>query len=128
VSFLFENVGNIILLYCIVDLGLSFLYISDRRLKGQNIIRAMTAGLGVVLFALTLGYVGKIEALRTDFYNALTNSYYNSGDEFFSEPYSLTQLSAAFDIILWIASIAVVAFAVYIFIVSRVTTRIRSVC
>lgn len=127
-SFLFENLGNTFLLYCLVDLGLSFLYVSDLRPKGSNIIRAMTAGLGVLLFALTLGYLGKIEALRTDFYNALSNSYYSSGEEFFTEPYSLVQLAAAFDIILWIASIAVAAFTIYVFIVSRETTRIRSVC
>ncbi len=127
VSYLFENIGNIFLLFCIVDLGLSFLYVWNRRLKGHNVIRGATAGLGVLLFALTVGYFAKIEALRTDYYNAVSNSDYSSTGGFFSERYSLIQLSVAFDIILWIASIAVAVFAIYVVIVSRQTTRLRNV-
>jgi hypothetical protein len=127
VSFLFENLGNIFLLFCIVDLGLSFLYVWNCRPKGYNVIRGITAGLGVLLFALTVGYFAKIEALRTDFYNAASNSDSSTPTGFFSEPYSLIQLSVAFDIILWIASIAVAAFAIYVIIVSRQMTRLRNV-
>jgi hypothetical protein len=127
VSSLFENLGNIFLLYCTVDLGLSFLYISNNHQKGHNIIRGMTTGLGVVLFALAVGYFGKIEALLTNYYNAISNSDYSSSEGSFSAPYSLIQLSVSFDIILWIASIAVAAFAIYVLVVSHKTTRIRNV-
>jgi hypothetical protein len=47
VSSLFEDIGNIFLLYCIVDLGLSFIYVSNRHPKGHHTIRGLTAGLCV---------------------------------------------------------------------------------
>jgi hypothetical protein len=127
VGSLFENFGHIFILFCLVDLGLSFLYVLNRSPRGHNIIRGMVAGLGVILFALTVSYFGKIEALRTDYYNAVDNPFSDSYQEFFTIPYSLIELGAAFDIILWVASIAVAAFTVYVLIVSHQTPQTRSV-
>jgi hypothetical protein len=127
VSSLVENIGHIFILFCLVDLGLSFLYVLNRSPKGHNIIRGMVAGLGVVLFALTVAYFGKMETLRTEYYNAVDNSFSDSYGLFFTVPYSLIELGAAFDIILWIASIAVAAFTVYVLIVSHQTPQTRSV-
>jgi hypothetical protein len=124
VSSLFEDFGNIFLLYCLVDLGLSFLQVSKGASKGHNIVRGMTVGLAVVLFAMTVGHFGKTESWRTDYYNAI-NSDINS--DFLERPYSIVQLTAAFDIILWIASVAVAAFTIYILIVSHETAQIRNV-
>jgi hypothetical protein len=109
---LFENLGNIFLFLCVVDLGLSFLYVWNRHLNRHNRIRGMTGCLSVILFALTIAHFAKIAAFRTDFYTI---------------PYSVIQLSVAFDIILWVASVAVAAFAIHIKIISRQTTRLRNV-
>jgi len=129
VSNLIENVGHIFILFCLVDLGLSFLYVLNRNPKGHNIIiRAVIAGLGVVLFALTVAYFGKTEALRTDYYNAANNaSLYSDELPDYTTPYYLIELGAAFDILLWILSIAVFAFTNYILIISHATPQTRSV-
>ncbi|KAE9367216.1 hypothetical protein N431DRAFT_385443 [Stipitochalara longipes BDJ] len=126
VSSLFENFGHIFILLCLVDLGLSFLHVLNHSPKGHNIIRGVVAGFGVALFALAVAYFGKIEALRTDYYNAVENSSYEDYPEFFSVPYSLVELGAAFDILLWIASIAVAAFTIYVLIVSHQSPQTRS--
>ncbi|PMD29427.1 hypothetical protein L207DRAFT_445482 [Hyaloscypha variabilis F] len=127
VSNLIENVGHIFILFCLVDLGLSFLYVLNRNPKGHSIIRAVIAGLGVVLFALTVAYFGKTEALRTDYYNAANNaSLYSDELPDYTTPYYLIELVAAFDILLWILSIAVFAFTNYILIISHATPQTRS--
>jgi hypothetical protein len=132
---LFENLGNIFLCLCVVDLGLSFLYVWNRYLNSHNRISAMTGCLGVILFALTITYFAKIEAFRTEFYNAVNNADhkvddntdYNATTDSFTFPYLAVQLSVAFDIILWVASVAVAAFAIHIKTISRQTTRLRNV-
>jgi phosphoglycerol transferase MdoB-like AlkP superfamily enzyme len=116
---LFENLGNIFLFLCVVDLGLSFLYVWNRHLNSHNRIRGMTSCLGVILFVLTIAHFAEIEAFRTDFYNAVNADH--------KLPYLVIQLSVAFDIILWVASVVVAAFAIHIKIISRQTTRLRNV-
>ena len=106
---LIESFGQVFLLFCLVELGLSFLYVLNRSQTGHNIIRGVVAGLGVVLLALALAYFGKQETLYTDYYNAADNN----STVYFFEPYSSIELGVSFDFILWIASIAVVAFTVY---------------
>jgi hypothetical protein len=132
---LFENIGNTFLFLCIVDLGLSFLYVWNRHLNSHNRIRSMTGCLGAILFALAITHFAKIEAFRTEFYNAVNNADHNVDDnpdynlttDSFTVLYLVIQLSVAFDIILWVASVAVAAFAIHIKIISRQTTRLRNV-
>jgi hypothetical protein len=133
VSWLFECLGNIFLLFCIVDLGLSFIHVLNSHQRGHNIVRGVTGGLGVILFALNIGRFAKIEALRTDFYNLINfingdyNSDYSPDDYSFTIPYSVIQLSAAFDIILFIASVAILAFSIYVVVISYQRARLRHV-
>jgi hypothetical protein len=132
---LFENLGDIFLFLCVVDLGLSFLYVWNRHLNSHNRIRGMTGCLGIILFALTITYFAKIEAFRTEFYNVVNNAdhkvddntAYNVTTDSFTVPYLAIQLSVAFDIILWFASVAVAAFAIHIKTMSGQTTRLRNV-
>ena len=127
VSWLIESIGNIFLVICIVDLGLSFLYVWNRHRKGHNIILGVTAGLSVLLFALIIGQFAKIEAWRTSYYNGASDSGYNVSPGYINFPYSVTQLGSAFSIILWIASLAILGFAIYVFIISRKMTQLRNV-
>lgn len=127
VSGLIENIGHIFILFCLVELGLSFLYVLSRSSKGHNIVRGLVAGLGVVLFALTLAFFGKLEALRTDYYNAVNDPTLYLDEPFFFEPYYLIRIGASFDILLWIASIAVFAFSIYVLTVSHQNPQTRSV-
>jgi hypothetical protein len=118
-----------------MDLGLSFLYVWNRHLNSHNRIRGMTGSIGVILFALAITHFAKIEAFRTEPYNAVNkmdhnvddNPDYNPTTNSFTIPYLVIQLSVAFDIILWVASVAVAAFAIHIKIISRQTTRLRNV-
>ena len=123
---LFENIGHIFIVFCLVDLGLSFLYVLNSSQKGHNIVRAVVAGLGFVLFAIDLAFFGKIEALRTKYYNAVADPYYDYTG-FFSTPYYLIQLGASFDIILWLLSVAIFAFSIYVLAVSVQNPQLRSV-
>jgi hypothetical protein len=127
VQWLIESTGNIILAICIVDLGLSFLYVWNRHRKGHNIILGLTAGLGVLLFVMSIGHFAKSEAWLTNYYNGASDSDYNVSPGYLAPPYSLNQLNGAFDIILWIASLAILGFAIYVFIISRKMTQLRKV-
>jgi len=126
VSWLIESIGNIFLVICIVDLGLSFLYVWNRHRKAHNIILSVTASLGVLLFALIIGDFAKKEAWRTSYYNGASDSDYNVSPGYVGFPYSLFQLGSAFIIILWIASLAILGFAIYVFIISRKMTQLRN--
>jgi hypothetical protein len=126
-QWLFECTGNIILVICIVDLGLSFLYAWNGHRKGHNIILGVTAGLGVVLFAMSIGNFAKKEAWRTSYYNGASDSDYNESPGYLPFPYSQDQLDVAFNIILWIASLAILGFAIYVLIISRKMTQLRNV-
>src|SRR4051794_20569157 len=66
-----ENIAYILLLLCVVDLGLSFLYVVHRSKTGHTIIMSVTGGFAVVLTALALGRFGRTEAIYTSFYNDL---------------------------------------------------------
>jgi hypothetical protein len=125
VGWLFEYIGNIFLLLCLVDLGLSFLYVWNRDRTGHSIVRIVTAGLGVVLFALAIGHFGKLEGVRTEYYNSINDSGSNSLD--FEIYFTLRKLSAAFDILLWVASLAVLALTIYVLVISRQKTQLRQV-
>jgi hypothetical protein len=127
VSWFIESIGNIVLVICIVDLGLSFLYVWNRHRKGHNIILGVTAGLGVLLFAMSIGEFAKKEAWRTSYYNGASDSGYSVSPGYLVYTYSLLQLSSAFTIILWIVSLAVLGFAIYVFIISRKMTQLRNV-
>jgi hypothetical protein len=127
VSWFIESIGNIVLAICIVDLGLSFLYVWNRHRKGHNIILGVTAGLCVLLFALSIGEFAKKEAWRTNYYNGASDSGYNLSPGYINFPYSLFQLGSAFSLILWIASLAILGFAIYVFIFSRKMTQLRNV-
>jgi hypothetical protein len=127
VNWFFESIGNIVLAICIVDLGLSFLYVWNRHRKGHNIILGVTAGLGVVLFALSIGGFAKKEAWRTTYYNGASDSGYNVSLDYIAFPYSIFQLDSAFGFILWIASLAILGFAIYVLIISRKMTQLRNV-
>jgi hypothetical protein len=132
---LFGNLGNIFIFLCVVDLGLSFLYVWNRHPKRHNSIRGMTGCIGVVLFALNIIRFAKIEAFRTEVYNAVNNAGHNiDGNpdydttiDPFTVPYLVIQLSVVFDIMLWFASVVVAVFAIHIKIISRQTTRLRNV-
>jgi hypothetical protein len=132
---LFENLGNIFLFLCVVDLGLSFLYVWNRHRNSHNRIRGMAGCLCVILFTLAITHFTKIEAFRTEFYNPVNNAVYNVDNSpdynptanSFTVPYLVIQLSVAFDIMLWVASVAVATFAIHIKIISRQTTRLRNV-
>jgi hypothetical protein len=115
VSWFIESIGNIVLAICIVDLGLSFLYVWNRHRKGHNIILGVTAGLCVLLFALSIGEFAKKEAWRTNYYNGASDSGYNLSPGYINF------------LILWIASLAILGFAIYVFIFSRKMTQLRNV-
>jgi hypothetical protein len=126
VNSLFEDLGNIFLLYCIVALGLSFIYVSNRHPTGHNTIRGLIAGLCVSPLRRDRRAFWENRSLTHRLYNAI-NSDFSSSQDFLDEPYLIIQLTAAFDIILWIASVAVAPFTIYVFIVCRETTRVRNV-
>jgi hypothetical protein len=58
---LFATLGLIFLLLCIVDLGLSFLYIWNRDRKGHSIVLGVTALLGFALFAIAVAQFAEFE-------------------------------------------------------------------
>jgi hypothetical protein len=119
VGVLFENIGNVFLLVCLVDLGLGFLHVLNDDRKGHIIARGVTAGVGFILFVLTAVYYGWEEDILTRFY---TFNYDTQNADI-----SIIRISCAFDILLWIASLAVTALSIHVFLLSQRKIRLQRV-
>ena len=116
---LFESTGNIFLLLCLVDLGLGFLHVLNNHRTGHIIARGVTAGLGFILFVLAAVTYGWQEDILT--------RYYTSNYDTENATISIIRISCAFDILLWIASLAVTALSIHVFLVSQRNVRLQRV-
>jgi hypothetical protein len=122
VSNLFASLGLIFLLLCIVDLGLSFLYIWNRDRKGHSIVLGVTALLGFALFAIAVAQFAEFELYWARRFS--TTSFY---DQSLTPLNNGIKLHAAFDIALWALSLATAAFATYVFCNSTGQSQFRRV-
>ncbi|KAL1984537.1 hypothetical protein VTN96DRAFT_9037 [Rasamsonia emersonii] len=78
-----------------------------------------TVGIAAVLAVLTFARFGRAEALRTSLYNAATIGrwgYINFPDFDFEQFYTVDRLTAAFGILLWVTSVAVLAFSIFVMV------------
>jgi hypothetical protein len=76
---------------------------------------------------MSIGHFAKVEAWRSDYYNGASDSDYSVSIFYLTYPYSQVQLGAAFNIILWIVSLAMLGFAIYVLVISRKMSRLRNV-
>jgi carbon starvation protein CstA len=121
ISILIESFGVALILLCTIDLGLSFLYVWNRKRSGHNIIVVITAALAFALAALALAVFGENERYWTTIYEPKVN-----GSELLIEVYDGDQKAAkygrvlmcAFSIAVFVFSLVAAAFTVFVFMVS----------
>jgi hypothetical protein len=129
---LFEDIAYIFVLLCLVDLGLSFLYFGNSRSKpaAHRIIFLTTAGIAGVLAVLAIARFGKSEALLTSYYNDATVATWGQihfPDFDFSQFETMTHLTAAFDILLWVTAVPVMVLAVFVMVKCGGNIALRNV-
>lgn len=121
VGSLFHNVGLLLLSLCIVDLGLSFLYIWSGNRTHHKLVLGMAVFFTIAPFAVNLAAFGTRAAYYTDVFN-------NSGrGTTRKKALDMQKLRGAFNILLWILSLGIAALTAYVFSVSRKQTRLRRV-
>lgn len=89
-----------------------------------------TVGIAAVLAVLTFARFGRAEALRTSLYNAATIGrwgYINFPDFDFEQFYTVDRLTAAFGILLWVTSVAVLAFSIFVMVKCSANIILRNV-
>jgi hypothetical protein len=112
VSAFCENISYIFLLLCMVDLGLSFLYVASQSKTGHTIVMFVTGGVAIILAALEAARLGKNETIYTDLFNSE-----NTGSHFDPSQFNLpSYLLAAFDIIFFLLALAVLALGIFVMV------------
>ena len=131
VATVMECITDILVLLCTVELGNGFLYcLEHTRTALQKALRYTALGLSLVLFALCLAQVGVYSASYSkyfDYQNSLVYDYDSSGYDYStssSVPFDEAgfekglkdgkNLGVAFDMIIFVASVGMVAYASYV--------------
>jgi hypothetical protein len=126
VGLFLESTAQTLLLFCLVDLGLSFLYIWQRTRTHHNMVLGAAAAVSFVLFILALAYFGKSEAAWTAQFQAVKNSTYDSSDR--AVWHLLGKLGSSYRILQWIATLGVLAFSIFVLVLSKKQALVRNVC
>lgn len=120
ISILFKDIAYVFLLLCMVDLGLSFLYASTRSKKGHNMAIILTGAIALVLSALAIGRLGKMESVWTSYYNDVyVDEYgdaYEYGDFDYNQFLVLNKVASAFDIVLFVLALPLLALAIFVMV------------
>lgn len=112
--------AQVALLLCIVDLGLSFLYLLSDKRTHHLIVLGVVAVFGLVLVVLEIAAVAKNEILITAEYRGTRRV----GPD---EVRTIQKLFSAYNILMWILSLVVAALCIYVFYLSRKGTELRRV-
>jgi hypothetical protein len=130
-----ESLASVVLLICLVELGIGFLFCSSGAHASHNILRWTAAGLSVVLVALAIARFGEMESFYTDYYNAINNAINDSNDSYNvedsidnSRANMSDKLNLSFDIIEWVAVIGIAVLGSFVMHKFRAKTPLRSEC
>ncbi|KAK2605981.1 hypothetical protein QQS21_003607, partial [Conoideocrella luteorostrata] len=142
VSGLFQRLGDILLLLCLVELGNGCLYcLVQLRATLQKYVRYGAVGLGIVFFALTLAVLGVSSAQHSKLYdnkaaqvsnfNYTSNQWYLTGPYFDVSAYEngikiSVKLQIAYDFIIFVTGLAIVAYASYVLYAVRSQPHLKS--
>jgi hypothetical protein len=119
ISLTFKDIGYAFLLLCLIDLGLSFLYASTRSKKGHNIAIIVTGVMALIICGLTIGRMGKEQSLYSTYYNDAYQDEYGEiyfPDFDFNQFHVLDEVEAALSIFLFVLSLAVLGFAIFVMV------------
>jgi hypothetical protein len=129
---------------CVVELGLGFLYCLHANYTAlHNILRLSVLVVSFILFALAVSSLGLVNAEYTKYFNYLNSQVWIfDPSTFASTPSSSTpfdqdafyrgvkaahDLSIAFDVIIFVASVLLVGFSVYVLYTCRRNPALKSV-
>ena len=109
---LFERFATIVLIITVVELGNGFMYaLTHKPATYRKILFFASLGAGVLLFAISVAYFGKLNAAYTPY----INYFYGDDREFDSDAFEASlnivrKLGATFDILAWIISMPLIAY------------------
>jgi hypothetical protein len=129
---------------CVAELGLGFLYcLHANNTALHNILRLSVLVVSFILFALAVSSLGLVNAEYTKYFNYLNSQVWNwdsntytstlssstpfDEDAFYQGVKAANDLSIAFDVIIFVASVLLVGFSVYVLYACRRNPALKSV-
>lgn len=106
-----NQIANIFTLFTLFDLGLSIMYCWDVMRSSRFVVQMVTYSFGLVEFALAVASLGIYECYTTSLFSSTSSvgtASLNVG----------SKVAAAFDILMFIASLIVASFAVFVQVLS----------
>lgn len=134
---LFERIADILLIMTFVEYGNGFLYIlTQQRTTLHRVLRYLALGVGLLIFALSIAQFGVINAAYTSYYKYLadddsdyysSSSYDGSYSDYTDGIRTSARLASATNILLFITSLPIFAYAVIVVVKTRHNLAIKSV-
>ena len=132
---LFERIADILLIMTFVEYGNGFFYIlTQQRTTLQRVLRYVALASGLVIFALSIAQFGMLNAAYTSYYKSreqddsdYSSSYYDSYSDYLTGLRTSQRLVSAINILLFLISLPLFAYAVVVVVKTRYNQAIKNV-